>query len=908
MTRLVYHFDDEIDGASGDLLGGKGGGLAAMTQLGLPVPPGFTLTTEVCAAFLGRGLQFPEQLPSELNDALAKLEGRLGRVLGDVDAPLLLSVRSGASVSMPGMMDTVLNLGLNDETVEGLARASGDRRFALDCHRRLLEMYGDVAMDVSLQRFDDTLRRLKERLGDPSMADADLDEAQLEELISQYKRLILDVAGRPFPEDVSEQLWGAIAAVFRSWNNPRARRYRLLEGIPADIGTACTVQAMVFGNLGETSGSGVAFTRNPSTGEPVIYGEHLSNAQGEDVLAGVRIPCSLSAQGAPVGREDESLEIGQPEVFAELGRICATLEQHFGDMQDIEFTVEEGRPYILQTRRGKRSALASVRIAVDMVEEGLLDREHALLNIDASQLDQLLHARLPEPEALAKRGIHPLASGLPASPGAAIGRIVFHADDAVKLAAEGREVILVRRETSPEDIHGMKSAEGVLTATGGMTSHAAVVARGLGRCCVAGCSSLIVDYEAATLSIHPTPGSGEEPIVLHEGDLITLDGSHGKLYAGEVDVIAATRAPQLETVMEWADSMRRLQVFANADTPRAARAALSFGAEGVGLCRTEHMFFAEDRLLAVRCLMLAEDEEDRERLVRRIEPIQRADFEEIFRAMDGKPVTLRLLDWPLHEFMPREEADLQAIAEELDESLNEIRERAAAVAEVNPMLGHRGVRLGLTREDIYRAQVRAILSAALNVAEEGVQVRPELMVPVVGLMRELMSMRSIVDGEARLLFAEAGRDIAYRVGTMIELPRACVVADRLAEAAEFFSFGTNDLTQTTLGISRDDSSAFLPTYVGELGILDADPFVELDVRGVGQLMEIACEKGRATRPEIVTGVCGEQGGDPRSIDFFEKIGLDYVSCSPPRLPIARLAAAQASIRHRSVQKSTTGSS
>lgn len=891
--KHVFLFDAELN--EGDLrarLGGKGAGLNVMTHLGIPVPPGFTIDTGVCAHFRAHGGEYPEGLQGEVAEALSEVERRVGRRFGDAANPLLLSVRSGAAVSMPGMMDTILNLGLNDETVEGLAEVSGDRRFAFDAYRRLLQMYGDVVLGVSHARFEETLGALKREQGDPSMLDADLSAEALETLVARYKA-ILDGEGKPFPQAVQTQLWGAVGAVFRSWDNARAARYRKMQGIPEDLGTACTVQAMVFGNMGETSGSGVAFTRNPSTGEKTLYGEFLPNAQGEDVVAGIRTPQPLTAAAALPGREDLSLERSMPEAFEEIARHCAALEAHFGDMQDVEFTIERGRAYILQTRRGKRTAQAAVRIAVDMVSEGAIDRGRALLQVDPDSLEQLLHARLPTPEELAAQGIHPLASGLPASPGAATGEVVFDADEAERKAAEGRDVILVRRETSPEDIHGMKAARGILTATGGMTSHAAVVARGLGKCCVAGVGSLHVDYERGTMTFRGADGS---VTTLEAGSVLTLDGTHGKVYAGALDVVAAATIPELETLLAWADDARRLAVRANADTPRAARSARSFGAEGIGLCRTEHMFFAEERLEAVRCMVLAPDDTIRRRWLDRIEPMQREDFEGILESMDGLPVTVRLLDWPLHEFLPKSDEELEAVAAALGEPVERVRERAEALGEVNPMLGYRAVRVGLTIPAIMRTQVRALVEATARRRAQGGDPRPEIMIPVVCAQAEFEAMRRIVEAEIEATAARVGEVGVIPVGTMIELPRACLVADRLASAADFFSFGTNDLTQTTFGISRDDAGHFLPAYIDELGVLEADPFAHLDEEGVGALVALACEKGRATRGDLKLGICGEHGGDPRSIAFVAGLGLDYVSCSPPRLPIARLAAAQAALR------------
>ena len=870
------------------VLGGKGAGLNEMTRLGIPVPPGFTIGTAACVAFEKTG-ELPEGLEAAVDAALAATEAEVGRKLGDADDPLLVSVRSGARVSMPGMMDTILNLGLTDATAEGLAKKAGDGRFAFDAYRRLLQMYGDVVLGVPHAQFEEALRGIKREQGDPNMLDQALSEAALRELVSRYLEIIAH-RGEPFPQDVRTQLFAAIRAVFKSWNNPRAIRYRKMQNIPHRWGTGCTVQAMVFGNMGDTSGSGVAFTRNPSTGEKILYGEYLANAQGEDVVAGIRTPLALTAATATPGREDQSLERTMPEVFTQIAEHCAKLEAHFGDMQDVEFTIEQGRPYILQTRTGKRTAHAAVRIAVELVSEGAIDQRAALLKVDPTSLEQLLHARLPTPKELEEMGTLPLASGLPASPGAATGEIVFDADTAEKLAAEGRDVLLVRRETSPEDIHGMKAARGIVTATGGMTSHAAVVARGLGTCCVAGASALDVDYQKEELRIRTDQGLR----TFQKGDVLTLDGTTGRVYAGALDVVAAAKIPELETFMGWADEVRKLRVRANCDTPSAARTARSFGAEGIGLCRTEHMFFADARLEAVRCAVLADSEAERAPWLAKIEPMQREDFEEIFEAMNGLPVTIRLLDWPLHEFLPKEAHEFSSVAKALGATESSVRARAAKLHEVNPMLGHRAVRVGITTPSIYRTQVRAILAAALAAKKNGIEPKPEIMIPVVGIGEELRRMRALVLEEAKAVFSAAGDEIEFQIGTMIELPRACLVADELAKEAEFFSFGTNDLTQTTFGLSRDDSAHFLPAYVDQ-GVLEIDPFVRLDERGVGELIRIACERGRATREDIKLGVCGEHGGDPASIDLCARLGLAYVSCSPPRLPIARLAAAQAAL-------------
>ena len=898
MNRWVYTFGDGIpkDAKPKQLLGGKGAGLTEMTRLGIPVPPGFTITTEACLSYSSNRGKMPDGLEGEVGEHLGRLEQAIGKRFGDAAEPLLVSVRSGAAVSMPGMMDTILNLGLNDQTVEGLAKSSGDRRFAFDAYRRLLEMYGDVVLGVPREKFEEAFTEVKKALGNPSMNDQEVPAENLEELVAESKQIIERETGKPFPQDVRDQLWGSIGAVFRSWDNPRAVRYRTMQGIPHDMGTAVNVQAMVFGNMGDDSGSGVCFTRSPSTGEKVLYGEFLANAQGEDVVAGIRTPRPMTAAASSPGREKESLEHFMPHAFEEIRGIGEKLERHFRNMQDIEFTIEKKRVFILQTRTGKRTAHAAVKIAVDMVQEKLLSEEEALLAVDPEALDQLLHDRLPEPDALAKRGIAPIASGLPASPGAAMGIIVLDADEAEAKAAEGKHVILVRRETSPEDIHGMKAALGIVTATGGMTSHAAVVARGLGKCCVAGVSAMNVDYDGNKVTVRTERG---DLIELSRGDTISLDGTHGKIYQGELDVEAAAKVPEFETLMGWADSRRRMRGRANADTPRGAKTARSYGAEGVGLCRTEHMFFAEDRLEAMRCMVLADSSDEHAKWLEKIEPMQREDFAAIFEAMDGLPVTVRLLDWPLHEFLPREDQEYAQVAKALGVAADTVKKRAQALTEVNPMLGHRGVRVGLTAPEIYRMQTRAILSAAVDCAGRGITVEPEIMIPVVALAAELVAMRDIVAETAAEVLGE-GAKVTYKLGTMIELPRACLVAGKLAETAEFFSFGTNDLTQTTFGISRDDAGRFLSKYLEDKrGLLTHDPFARLDREGVGELIRIATERGKKTRGSLKVGVCGEHGGDPGSIAFCEELGLDYVSCSPPRLPIARLAAAQATIRNRS---------
>ncbi len=895
MTRYVHLFSDPPATQVKELLGGKGAGLAEMTRLGIPVPPGLTITTEACRAAYASGGTWPSTLRAEVLAALLVVEQGLDARFGDTTQPLLLSVRSGARVSMPGMMDTILNVGLNDATVEALAARTHDRRFAFDAYRRFVTMYGGVVLGIDRHLFETELSELKRSLGNPSMPDPEVPVEALERLVVRLKALVLEQTGKPFPNDPHEQLWGAVAAVFESWNSKRAVTYRRMYNYPDDWGTAVSVQSMVFGNMGDDCGTGVAFTRNPSTGERLLYGEYLLNAQGEDVVAGIRTPKAIAAVSSPRGRESESLERALPDVYAQFVAVAARLETHFRDVQDIEFTIQRGKLWLLQTRNGKRTGRAAVRIAIDMVDEGLITTDEAVLRVDPSAAEQLLHPRVPEPERLAKEGIVAIASGLPASPGAATGIIVFDADDAVRTSKDGTKVVLVRGETSPEDIHGMKAAQGILTAMGGMTSHAAVVARGMGKCCVAGVSDMHVDVRAGKLIVRAHGGRAERTFV--RGDVLTLDGTFGRVYAGEVPVEPAASVPGFDRLMAWVDAARRLRVRANADTPKGARDARAFGAEGIGLCRTEHMFFAAERLSAVRCVVLAGTPEDRNKWLAEIEPMQRQDFVEIFRAMAGLPVTIRLLDWPLHEFMPREPAEMAQIAAALGESVAVVSRRAELLHELNPMLGHRGARLGLTHPDIYAAQARAILEAACIVAAEGLEVLPEIMIPVVMLAEELTRIEATVRSAAETVFAARAQRVPYLFGTMIELPRACIVADKIAASAEFFSFGTNDLTQTTLGVSRDDAGHFLPDYLGEgLRVLSRDPFASIDRDGVGALVQMACERGRSARPDIKLGICGEHGGDPSSIAFFEEIGLAYVSCSPFRVPIARLAAAQASLR------------
>ncbi len=886
MTAYVFTFGggaSSEDPRSRDktVVGGKGANLAEMAGIGLPVPPGFTITTEECVRYLAEGGDFSDSLRAEVATALTHIERAVGKKFGDPANPLLVSVRSGARVSMPGMMDTVLNLGLNDVTVEGLAASSGDARFAWDSYRRFIQMYSDVVLGLDHHLFEDALEIAKEDNG--FYADVEMGEEHWRALVAEYKAIVAKGLGREFPQDVTEQLWGAIRAVFDSWDSDRAKVYRRLNDIPGDWGTAVNVQAMVFGNMGDTSATGVAFTRDPATGERAYYGEWLINAQGEDVVAGIRTPQYLTkAARERANAKPLSMEEAMPEAYAELAAVFDLLEKHYREMQDIEFTVERGKLWMLQTRTGKRTAKAALRMAIDMVGEGLIDEATAIRRVDPMALDQLLHPTL-DPEAA--RDV--LAKGLPASPGAASGAIALDADTAERRAAIGEAVILVRVETSPEDIHGMHAAKGILTARGGMTSHAAVVARGMGRPCVSGASALSIDMNARTLKI----GNRE----LKEGDLITLDGASGEVMAGLVPTIEPELVGDFGTLMEWADKHRRMKVRTNAETPEDCRTARQFGAEGVGLCRTEHMFFDAGRIAAVRQMILADDSAGRRAALAKLLPEQRADFHAIFEVMAGLPVTIRLLDPPLHEFLPQGEEEFAELSETIGVGIDHLKRRAAELHEFNPMLGHRGCRLGITFPEIYEMQARAIFEAACDVAALGGEAPvPEVMVPLVATRRELEILKTLIDRTAQEVFAEKGRTLQYHVGTMIELPRAALMAGEIAEVGEFFSFGTNDLTQTTLGVSRDDAAKFLVPYV-EQGIFARDPFVSLDIEGVGQLVEMASERGRKTRPDIKLGICGEHGGDPASIAFCEQVGLDYVSASPFRVPIARLAAAQAAL-------------
>jgi len=883
--RWVYGFGGgKAEGRANmrNLLGGKGAGLAEMAHLGFPVPPGFTITTEVCTYFYQNGEAYPKDLKRQVETALAELGRITGKKFGDSNNPLLVSVRSGARASMPGMMDTVLNLGLNDVTVAAIAEKSGDRRFAYDSYRRFVTMYADVVLGIGHYHFEEILDEHKERNG--YTLDTDLEAADWEELVGLFKQRVEEETGTPFPQDPHAQLWGAICAVFGSWMNQRAITYRRLHGIPESWGTAVNVQAMVFGNMGETSATGVAFTRNPSTGEKKLYGEFLINAQGEDVVAGIRTPQEITeAARLEAGSDKPSMEAALPEAFAELKRIYAALERHYRDMQDLEFTVEQGKLWMLQTRNGKRTAGAALRIAVELAQEKLISKDEAVTRVDPAALDQLLHPTI-DPDA--ERNV--IATGLPASPGAASGEIVFSSEDAEALSNQGRNVILVRVETSPEDIHGMHAAQGILTTRGGMTSHAAVVARGMGKPCVAGAGSLRVDYRTQTMTAGGT--------TMKKGDTLTIDGSTGQVLVGKVPMREPELAGEFATLMQWADRARKLKVRANADTPADARTAVKFGAEGIGLCRTEHMFFDEDRIQAVREMILAEDEEARRAALAKLLPMQRNDFVELFKIMGALPVTIRLLDPPLHEFLPHTEDEIAAVAAAMGADPKQLADRARELSEFNPMLGFRGCRLAVAYPEIAEMQARAIFEAAIEVGRAaGTPVAPEIMVPLIASKAEFDLIKARIDAMAQTVSAEAKRKVEYQVGTMIELPRAALKAGEIAASAEFFSFGTNDLTQTTFGISRDDAASFLGIYTSK-GILPADPFVTLDREGVGELIRIASERGRATRRNLKLGICGEHGGDPASVAFCHEAKLDYVSCSPFRVPIARLAAAQAALR------------
>ncbi len=885
MSKAVYSFGDgkaEGNAKMREILGGKGANLAEMSLLGLPVPPGFTISTGLCEAYYKGGMKVPQSLYAEVDEALKQIESAVGAEFGNKENPLLVSVRSGARASMPGMMDTVLNLGLNDATVEGMAARTGNPRFAYDSYRRFIQMYSDVVLNVDHSYFEEMIEECKQDKG--VHLDTDLNADDLAGLCIAYKKKVQEVLNKPFPQDPKEQLWGAISAVFESWMSPRAKTYRRLHDIPESWGTAVNVQAMVFGNMGEDCATGVAFTRNPSTGENAYYGEFLVNAQGEDVVAGIRTPQPLTErEKLEGGSQLPSMEKTMPEVYKQLTEVFDKLERHYKDMQDIEFTVQNSKLWMLQTRSGKRTAAAALRIASEMVSEGLIDKFEAVKRIEPNSLDQLLHPTL-DPKA--KKQV--IAKGLPASPGAACGTIVFTAEVAEEKARREEKVILVRMETSPEDIHGMHAAQGILTSRGGMTSHAAVVARGMGKPCVCGAGEIKIDYKTGILSV----GS----ITLKEGDIITINGGTGEVLLGEVPTIQPVMSAEFATIMKWADEIRTLKIRANAETLPDAETARRFGAEGIGLCRTEHMFFDSTRIIAMREMILAQDINGRRKALDKLLPMQRQDFADIFKVMNGLPVTIRLLDPPLHEFLPHSEAEVKDVARAAGISPDMVRARAHSLKESNPMLGHRGCRLGITYPEIYEMQARAIFEAVAQLSANGAAVTPEIMIPLVMTAKELQILKNLVDSTAQQVMLEKNVKFTYLVGTMIELPRAALKAGEIAEAAEFFSFGTNDLTQTTLGISRDDSASFIEDYKRQ-NILEQDPFVTLDQDGVGELIKIACERGRSSRAGIKLGICGEHGGDPASIRFCQSTGLDYVSCSPYRVPIARLAAAQAAMIH-----------
>lgn len=873
-NKYVYLFK-EGDASMRNLLGGKGANLAEMTNLGLPVPQGFIVSTEACTKYYEDGKVIADEVVNQIYDAMAKTEEVTGKKFGDPENPFLVSVRSGARASMPGMMDTILNLGLNDVAVEGVAKKSGNPRFAYDSYRRFIQMFSDVVMCIDKEKFEDELQAMKDAKG--VKLDTELDADDLKELVKKYKEIYKQEMGKEFPQDAKEQLLESVTAVFRSWDNPRAIVYRRMNDIPASWGTAVNVQAMVFGNMGDDCGTGVAFTRNPSTGEKKLYGEYLMNAQGEDVVAGIRTPQPIS-----------HLQDQMPEVYNQFVKIAQSLEDHYRDMQDMEFTIEGGKLYMLQTRNGKRTAPAALKIAVDLVNEGKLTKEEAILKVEPKQLDSLLH---PMFNADALKKAKPIAKGLPASPGAACGKLYFTADDATAAAAKGEKVVLARQETSPEDIEGMYASEGILTARGGMTSHAAVVARGMGTCCVAGCGELKIAESAKTM----TTADGT---VYKEGDYISLDGSTGNVYGEAIETQEAQVTGDFATVMGWADSIRRLKVRTNADTPHDAEQAIEFGAEGIGLCRTEHMFFAEDRIAAMREMIVSKTVEQREKALSKLLPMQKEDFKGIYKAMKGNPVTIRFLDPPLHEFLPTAADDIAALAKEMNMSVDDLQAIIDSLHEFNPMLGHRGCRLAVTFPEIAVMQTRAVMEAAIETIEEtGYDIVPEIMIPLVGDKKELKYVKDFVVETAEKVMAEKGKKIDYKVGTMIEVPRAAVTADEIAEEAEFFSFGTNDLTQMTFGFSRDDAGKFLDDYYTKK-IYESDPFAKLDQDGVGKLVKMAVELGRKTRPDIKLGICGEHGGDPSTVEFCDSLGLNYVSCSPFRVPIARLAAAHAVVKSK----------
>lgn len=874
MSKKYVYLFSEGDASMKNLLGGKGANLAEMSRIGLPVPEGFTITTEACNKYYADGEVLAKEVEDQIHRALTVLEVIAEKKFGDEENPLLVSVRSGARASMPGMMDTILNLGLNDVTVNALAKLTSNDRFAYDSYRRFLQMFADVVMGVSKAKFDKILDSVKEAKG--VKLDTELDAEDLKKVVAQYKELYKKEIGRDFPQDAREQLLESVKAVFRSWNNERAQVYRRLNRIPSDWGTAVNVQIMVFGNMGDDCGTGVAFTRSPATGEKKLFGEYLMNAQGEDVVAGIRTPHPIA-----------QLEQDMPEVYKEFAQIAEQLENHYADMQDMEYTIERGKLYMLQTRNGKRTAAAALKIAVDMVDEGKLTRGEALLKIEPNQLDSVLH---PQFDAKQLKEAVPIAVGLPASPGAAAGKIVFSAEEAVEKAAAGEKVVLCRMETSPEDIEGMNAAEGILTSRGGMTSHAAVVARGMGTCCVAGCGEIIISEENRTITL-------DDGTILTDQDSLSIDGSTGNVYKGMLPTVDAELTGYFAIVMSWADELRRLKVRTNADSPTDAKQAVKFGAEGIGLCRTEHMFFAEDRIQAVREMIVSGNRSQREKALAKILPMQRGDFEGIYKAMGGRPVTVRLLDPPLHEFLPTDEEDIRDLAQDMNMPYEELLNRIEKLHEFNPMMGHRGCRLAVTYPEIAEMQTRAIIEAAINVRKQtGLEIEPEIMIPLVGEVKELKYVKEIVDRTAKQVMKENDCEFKYLCGTMIEIPRAALTADEIAKSAEFFSFGTNDLTQMTFGFSRDDAGKFLSDYY-EKRIYEEDPFSTIDKKGVGKLVDIAAKLGRKTRPDLHLGICGEHGGDPASIEFCHNVGLDYVSCSPFRVPIARLAAAQAAIKN-----------
>lgn len=890
MSKWVYTFGNgaaEGDASMKNLLGGKGANLAEMNKVGLPVPPGFTVTTEVCTYYYNNNKTYPADLKDQVREAVAGVEKVMGKKFGDASNPLLFSVRSGARVSMPGMMNTVLNLGLNDETVKGLAKASNDERFAYDSYRRFIMMYSDVVLEADINEYEHALERMKEAKGYKS--DTELTAEDLKQLVEEFKAISVKL-GKVFPQDPWEQLWAGIGAVFQSWMVKKAITYRKLNNIPGDWGTAVNVQTMVFGNAGDDCATGVCFSRDPSTGENVFYGEYLINAQGEDVVAGIRTPQPMASLG-----KGNSLEEMMPNLYKELVDAKNNLEQHYKDMQDMEFTIQHGKLWMLQCRNGKRTATAAVRMAVEMVEEGMLNKEEAIMRVGADQLDQLLHPML-DPKA--KKNV--IATGLPASPGAAVGRAVFNAEDAEAWAAKGEKVILIRNETSPEDIGGMHAAQGVITARGGMTSHAAVVARGMGTPCVSGSSDITINYANKTMST-------KAGVVIKEGDWLSLDGAKGQIIEGQIPTVSVEMTGNFGKLMGWVDEIRTMSVRANAETPKDAKQALDFGAEGIGLARTEHMFFDAERIPDMRTMILSDNEEGRRAALARLLPYQKQDFKDLFTIMNGLPVTIRLLDPPLHEFLPHTDAEMQDLANKMGMTLEQVKTRSNALHEANPMLGHRGCRLAVTYPEIAEMQARAILEAAIECQDAGIKVIPEIEVPLIGSKKELDIVKNIIDETAQKVFAEKGKKVDYLVGTMIELPRAALQAENIAESAGFFGFGTNDLTQTTLGMSRDDTGAILDEYRAK-GVYVADPFASIDVEGVGKLVRRASVEGRATNPDLHLGVCGEHGGDPKSIEFFDEIGLDYVSCSPFRVPVARLAAAQAAVLHKGQKKAVDGAS